>query len=297
MFFKPKDWKSWSEFLKKVRLFFEARNYLEVETPYLVPVGAFESSLDCLKVQGVDIQKELHTSPEIEMKVLMTELKTSIFQICRSYRDDPATLIHFKEFHMLEFYSPGHTYRDNMALMKDFLNSVSGASLTFESYSLAEAFQKFAGLELLEDLESFKKEMKRKGAILFNEDDSWDDLFYKVLIEKIEPQLNPNNPTFLYHFPPSQAALAALSPSKEYAERFEIYWQGIELCNGCTELTDLEELQRRFNSENQKRIEQNKKTHAFPASLAHAMKNMPACSGVAVGLERLYLCLQKLARP
>ena len=282
--------RAWSNYINKIREFFVARGFTEVFTPSLVATGAFESSLDCLKVSFSTGELELHTSPEIEMKACLAETKLPIFQICKSYRDDPPTPIHSREFTMLEYYRPEVDYLTTRQDMKELLNHVAGRSLAFEEISVRELALKSTGLDLekLSTTELLHAAIAKVRIIETSPDDTWDDLFFKLLLEKWEPALHPTRPTILHDYPPSQSALAAINPKTGWAERFEIYWRGVELCNGCTELTDIGELDRRYEKEKSLREKQRKVPHAYPQRLASAMRNMPPASGVAVGLDRLF---------
>ncbi len=267
----------WAKFIKKVREFFESRDFIEVWTPQRVPSGAFENSLDPLKVIDSEGEKELHTSPEIAMKALLAELQLPIFQICHCFRDDPDTGHHWKEFTMLEFYVPHKDFQYTQELTRKLFNFVAGRDLPFSSMTMEGAFLKYVG-KSLNEIPSYQ------------EGDSWEESYFKWLIEKIEPGLPFETPTVISHYPPSQAALAKLDNSQKWAERFEIYWKGLELCNGCTELDSVEELKKRYEKECQARLSQKKAPHPYPTVLEEAMRKMPPASGVAVGLERLFMC-------
>ena len=269
---------AWAAFIKKVREFFETRGFIEVWTEQRVPVGAFESSLDPLKVVDSKTTHELHTSPEIAMKQLLADLQKPIFQICHCFRDDPDTGHHWKEFTMLEFYVPFKDYHHTRELTISLFNFAAGKSLPLQSMTMKEAFINHVG-KPWDQISPYAK------------DESWEDSYFKWLVEKVEPGLPPETPTLIYDYPPSQAALAKLDASGSYAERFEIYWKGLELCNGCTELDSVEELKKRYEKEVYLRQKQNRPPHAFPEILVQAMTTMPPASGVAVGLERLFMCI------
>lgn len=264
--------RAWARFLKVIRTHFEGRGYTEVTTPHLVDAGAFESTIDPLKVSFSSGKGELHTSPEIEMKRVLAETHQDIFQICQCFRDDPETGRHWREFTMLEFYKMGATYQETQEEMVSLLKELFGKKLPpIHRMSVQEAGLKFAQVDLLEV------------------DSKKDDLFFKVLIEKIEPGLSHNHPTILYDYPASQCALG--KTNGKITERFEIYWKGMELCNGCTELTDKNEALERYKTQSSER----NTAHPFPKTLIDALETgIPPSSGVAVGLNRLFLCWMKL---
>ncbi|MEZ4750193.1 MAG: amino acid--tRNA ligase-related protein [Bdellovibrionota bacterium] len=116
-------------------------------------------------------------------------------------------------------------------------------------------------------------------------------MVFKILVQQVEPSLDPNIPTVLCDYPPSMSALAHVN-QKGVAERFEIYWKGMELCNGCTELTSLAELKRRTGEQGAQRMSENKTSHPVPDRLMESLdRGLPSCAGVAIGLERLFACL------
>lgn len=287
--------RKWSQFLNEVRQFFLTRDFIEVSTPALVPVGAFESSLDCLRVSWSSGFGELNTSPEIAMKQILADTKLPIFQIAKCFRDDPKTPVHRIEFHMLEFYEPFANYEKTRKQTWELFTALSPLPLKFTELTVKEAFLNTTGIDIFktDTLEGLRAEIKKKDLISFSEKDSWEDLYFKIMLEKVEPSFShePGHITFLKDYPPSQATLSALSPKKTFAQRFEAYSQGIELCNGCTELKDVAMLEERFVEESKKRQARGKDPHQFPEHLKQSMEKGPPASGVAVGLDRLFFVL------
>ncbi|MCB0405854.1 MAG: hypothetical protein KDD51_13815 [Bdellovibrionales bacterium] len=279
---------AWANYLRTLREFFEGRGFYEVVTDHLVPAGAFEASLDTLKVEWSGGHNELHTSPEIEMKQLLASGSGSIFQICQCFRDDPDTGVHRREFSMLEFYEVGANWEKAMELTKALITELSGRPLSFRLLTFEVAFKKFAGVSLFPiDAER----LRRESRVVFNAQDTWDDMVFKILLEQVEPALDPDTPTVLCEYPASMSALAHVN-DRGVADRFEIYWKGMELCNGCTELTSLAELKRRTQKQAAQRGLEHKAAHPLPERLMEALeKGLPPCAGVAVGLERLFSCL------
>jgi len=284
---------AWAQFIRKVRDFFDSQDFLEVFTSSLVPVGAFENAIDPLQVHFQGGTSQLHTSPEIEMKVILSQEQRPIYQICKCFRDDPDTQIHFKEFTMLEFYRPHCNYSVTRNDMKALIQSLSKENILFQELSIQEAFQKFASIELsaMSCVEVFLETAKAKGLTSLSPRDTWEDIFFRVMIEKIEPALEPNVPTLLFDYP---ASVSTLSKPKNafWGERFEIYWQGMEICNGASELTSAEVLRERYEFETNERLKAGKSPHPFPQRLSEALATLPPCSGVAVGLDRLFWALQ-----
>lgn len=285
---------AWAKFQKDIREFFVAAGYTEVTTPILVEAGAFESSLDCLSASWGNGAAELHTSPEIEMKSLLAQIQMPIFQIARCFRDDPTTPYHRREFTMLEFYRPNANYLEVMRVTQELFAFTARKPIEFKELTVREAFLLATGIDLnlMKNAEQFANEVRERDLISLSSDDSWDDIYFKLLLEKVEPSLDPQIFTILKEYPPSQAALAGLSPDGKFAERFECYTKGVELCNGCTEAGNPEELLARYEVESQARRKRGKAPHPFPQKLVDAARKMPPCAGVAVGLDRLFLCLR-----
>jgi lysyl-tRNA synthetase class 2 len=287
----PDNIQRWAGFLKTIRHFFDSKGYYEVFTPNLVTVGAFESTIDPLQVSFRGGKGELHTSPEIEMKTVLAEARLPIYQICKCFRDDPDTPIHGREFTMLEFYEPETDYRTMIGLMKELIVAVNGGNVSFKEFSVKEIFHKRLGLNLsvLQTKELLGAEIKKLELVTLGANDSWEDMFFRLLIEKIEPNLDPVIPTILRDYPEQVSPLSKANGG--IAERFEIYWKEMELCNGCTELNDEYELKRRYEAENRKREAEGRPVHPFSEALFQSTSKMQNMAGVAVGLDRLFRCL------
>lgn len=261
--------REWAAFLARVRRFFDERGFVEVTTKHLVPAGAFEGVIDTLQVPG---RGELHTSPEMEMKALLSKSGLSCYQICRCFRDDPLeTGIHGKEFTMLEFYSMGSDYGSIRRLMIELLSAVGyGGKVTEKTVT-----------ELMGGTLPPAKTGER-----------WEDTFFRRFLEEVEPKLPADPPTLVKDYPAQIAALAALNSDGKTAQRFEIYWKGMEICNGCVELGDAKELAERIEQEQAVRKAAGKAPHPRPKGLEEALeRGLPDCAGVAVGLDRLFKCL------
>ncbi len=286
--------KKWSSFLKTIRKFFEEHGYHEVSTASLVTTGAFESTIDPLKVTGSRQKWELHTSPEMQMKQLLTAAKCDIYQIAKCFRDDPDTTIHGKEFTMLEFYKVGASYDAIIQATKSLFSLITHKKIHFKEITVEELYWEVLGFSLdkYRTKESLASVILEKDLLQMESNDTWEDLFFKLMVEKIEPSFSPDIAYVVKDFPTSTSVLSKKIPHSIYSERFEIYWQGKELCNGCSEISDLKQLQENFEIENKKRKHEEKPAHAVPESFFHAMKNFPDCSGVAVGLDRLFMCIR-----
>ena len=289
--------------LAEVRAFFGGRGYLEVETPYLVPVPGEEVHLAALRTSTADAYGArrdawLHTSPEFAMKRLLVAGAGPIYQLARVWRDREGGARHAVEFTMLEWYRPGLSFNGLMdeteALLRAVLPRVvqSGGAETrldgFERLTMAEAFARYAGADVLGTAGDAAALARSAGAAL-RDGEGWEDLFFRLLLERVEPHLGRERPTFLTHWPAAQAALARRDPADpRVALRFELFVCGMELANAFEELTDAGEQRTRFEADRARR-------HAlhgpdwpmdedFLAALAHGM---PAASGIAMGFDRL----------
>jgi lysyl-tRNA synthetase class 2 len=285
------------------RAFFEARGYAEVETPYAVPAPGEEVHLRAFRTERVSPYGDretlwLNTSPEFAMKRLLVAEAGPIFQLARVWRNGEGSARHAHEFTMLEWYCPGMHLAALMEETERYLRAVlppvvtcGGISTdisTFERLTMAEAFRTYAATDLLETLGDAVALAHSAGARL-RDGETWEDLFFRLLLERVEPQLGRAHPTFLTHWPASQAALAVHDPADpRVALRFELFVCGIELANAFEELTDAAEQRVRFEADRALR-------HAlygddwaldedFLAALAHGMP--PAC-GIALGFDRL----------
>jgi len=282
----------WAHFIKKTRSFFEEKGFLEVFTPCLVPVGAFENAIDTLSVHSHAEAAELQSSPEMAMKQVLAQEQCAIYQISHCFRDDPDTSIHFKEFNLLEFYRPYCNYHTTQKDMKELFNHLSPKPLTFLEFSIDQLFQENLKINLLQcqDIPSLKQKAEEVGVKDLTHQDSWEDIFFRIMLDKIEPGLPFNTPCLVFDYP---ATVSTLSIQKGFwGERFEIFWKGMELCNGATELTSPEVLKSRYEFESLSRKKSGKTPHPFPIRFFESLKTIPPCSGVAVGLDRLFWSIQ-----
>jgi elongation factor P--(R)-beta-lysine ligase len=289
--------------MQATRAFFDARAYTEVETAYAVPAPGEEVHLRAFRTErerpeGGAEALWLHTSPEFAMKRLLVAGAGPIFQFARVWRNGEGGALHAPEFTMLEWYRPG---ADMPALMNEteaLLRAVLAPTVTcrgvttdlarFERLSMAEAFDRFVGADVLATADDAPALAAAAGARL-RDRETWEDLFFRLLLERVEPHLGRDHPTFLTHWPAEQAALARRDPADpRVAERFELFVCGIELANAFVELTDPIEQRARFLADRTRR-------HAahgpdwpldedFLAALAHGM---PQAAGIALGFDRL----------
>ncbi|MFQ5560632.1 MAG: EF-P lysine aminoacylase EpmA [Nitrospinota bacterium] len=294
--------------LEKVRSFFSKRGVLEVDTNTLTEFPALDPNIDPFSTAyfapGTETKKNpqagttlyLHTSPEFAMKRLLADGSGPIYQIAHVFRNGEWGKIHNPEFTMLEWYRPGFTLHDLMDEVSVFLEEMlpSGEpsrrtykelfeehfSVNPHSVTRAELIEKCVELKISPP-ESFKQEK--------------DALLQFLLTEKIEPGLGVDRPEFIFHFPKSQAACAKIKEGPcKVAERFEVYFRGVELANGYHELTDPVEQETRFKRENRRRVCLGKKELPADTLLIGALeKGLADCSGVALGFDRMIMLSAK----
>ena len=289
--------------VQAVRAFFDARGYLEVETPYAVPAPGEEVHLRTFATErerpdGARERLWLHTSPEFAMKRLLVGGAGKIFQLARVWRNAEGSDTHAPEFSMLEWYHPGAGLADLMGETEALLRAVlpptvrcRGVTTSLERFarvSVPETFIRECGADVLGTAEDAPALARQAGTSL-RAGESWEDLFFRLLLERVEPKLGRDHPTFLTHWPAAQAALARRDPADpRVAERFELFVCGLELANAFVELTDAAEQRARFEADRARR-------HAaygadwpmdedFLAALAHGM---PQAAGIALGFDRL----------
>jgi elongation factor P--(R)-beta-lysine ligase len=285
------------------RAFFTGRGYTEVETPYAVPAPGEEVHLRAFRTEreSPDGRREtlwLHTSPEFAMKKLLVAGAGPIFQLARVWRNAEASDLHAPEFTMLEWYRPGadmgSLIDETMAYLRAVLppvvacRGVTTDLSRVERLTVAQAFARHAGADVLVTAADAPALAAAAGTRL-RDNENWEDLFFRLLLERVEPRLGRGHPTFLTHWPTAQAALARRDPADpRVAERFELFVCGIELANAFVELTDADEQRARFGADRARR-------HAmcgpdWPLDedfLAALSFGMPPCAGIALGFDRL----------
>ncbi|GJL84703.1 MAG: EF-P lysine aminoacylase GenX [Micavibrio sp.] len=300
--------------MKAIRAFFDAQGFWEVETPILQVTPVMDTHIHGFKTEvlGTDLKHErdmyLHTSPEFAMKKLMVAGCPKIYQVAHVFRNGEGSKLHSPEFTLLEWYRAEAGYEDIMDDCVGLLRFVA-ETLEIEAYrsggkacdpfgdwlriTVAEAFGFYAGIDLaahLEDTEGFSAAIAAKG-IRVAEGDSWDDLFHAVMAEKIEPQLGMDVPCILYDYPVSMASLSRRKPEDaRFAERFEMYVCGVELCNAFGELTDAAEQRTRFIEEMD--IKEKLYGERYPIDedfLAALEYGLPESGGNALGVDRLVM--------
>ncbi|MCU7906553.1 MAG: EF-P lysine aminoacylase GenX [Candidatus Thiodiazotropha sp. (ex Epidulcina cf. delphinae)] len=288
--------------LSRIREFFQQAGVLEVESPICSRYGATDPAIDSLKArytgpgaaQGLDLY--LQTSPEFPMKRLLAAGSGPIYQLCKAFRDGELGRRHNPEFSLLEWYRPGFDHHRLMDEAADLINRLVETPLAVEKLTYGEAFEQTLAL----DPHTASRERLRGCAIeqgvpsaedlTIDRRDGWLDL---LLSHRIEPRLGNRGMTFLYDYPAGQAALARVrAGTPAVAERFELYLSGMEIANGFHELTDGREQRRRFDDDNRRRRQSGQRVMPMDEPLLAALTaGMPACAGVALGIDRLLMFL------
>ena len=302
------------------RAFFTARGYTEVETPCLVPVPGMEVHLHAFRTEfvphlGAGERRTLwlRTSPELALKRLLVAGAGPVFELARVWRNGEVSPRHAPEFTMLEWYRPGATMEALMDETEEYLRTVcppvvahegvvTDLTLPFERITMAEAFARWCGgLDILAtegDAVRLGEAAAACVGVTRKPDESWEDLFFRLLLDRVEPHLGRGRATFLTHWPAPQAALARRDPADPRAAlRFELFAAGLELANAFDELTDAAEQRARFEHDVAERLRLYGEgwgvDEDFLAALEHGM---PAGSGIALGFDRLAMLASGAAR-
>lgn len=287
-----------AKLLADIRAFFAACGVLEVETPVLSPAGTTDPNIESFNTRLGDQVLYLHTSPEFAMKRLLSGGSGAIYQICKVFRAEEKGRYHHPEFTMLEWYRPGfdhHQLMDNVAAL---LTAV-GAPFCTGRRSFKDVFSEAVGLNphtacdtsLHECIQAKAANGQSHAPILRGRGELLDYLF----AFHVAPSLGKNGPEFIFDFPIEHAALARIRSSPvPVAERFELFWQGVELANGFHELTDAVEQRRRFEADNDCRRQRGLAVVAMDQRLIQALAaGLPKCAGVALGVDRLIMLLSR----
>lgn len=300
--------------IRETRRFFDDQAFAEVESPILQVCPVIDAHIRAFgtDLRGVDgeISRKLylHTSPEFAMKKLMVAGMERIYQICHVFRNAEDTARHSPEFTMIEWYRTGvdytHIMEDCVGLLravatrlgiKKYIYKQFGCDPfdEFETLTVRDAFVRYAGFDLepyLDDTEGLRNQVRGIG-LRAADDDQWDDLFFRVMDAKIEPNLGMMRPTFLCDYP---VAMASLSRRKKddprFAERFELYVCGIELANAFSELTDAKEQRARYHMEMD--IKERLYAERYPLDedfIAALEYGLPESGGIALGMDRLVM--------
>ncbi len=286
--------------LRRTRNLFDQRGFLEVETPLLSADTVIDRHLDPLRVTLPDDVRQpefgrrlwLQTSPEFAMKRLVAAGAAAIYQITRAFRAGESGPLHNPEFTIIEWYRAGDSMADGMELLSDLAEELFRAGRA-ERMSYRDAFLRFAKIDPLAcAADQFSDVASTRGlsppAQLGDDRDGWLDF---LMSELVAPNLGRERPAIIFDYPSSQAALARVrKDDPKVAERFELFFRGVELANGYHELLDADELRRRNTVANAQRIADGKPALPEDSRLLAAMDHgLPACTGVALGFDRVVM--------
>ncbi|HDL6962732.1 TPA: elongation factor P--(R)-beta-lysine ligase [Yersinia enterocolitica] len=284
--------------MAEIRRFFADRGVLEVETPTMSQATVTDIHLVPFQTRFVGpgaadgLTLYMMTSPEYHMKRLLAAGSGSIYQLGRSFRNEEAGRHHNPEFTMLEWYRPHYDMYRLMDEVDDLLQQILDCDSS-ERLSYQQAFLRHLDIDPLSADKAQLREAAAKldlSNIADTEEDR-DTLLQLLFTVGVEPHIGRDKPAFVYHFPASQASLAVISTEDHrVAERFEVYFKGIELANGFHELTDGDEQLKRFEQDNRNREKRGFPQHPIDMNLIDALKHgLPDCSGVALGVDRLVM--------
>lgn len=294
--------------VRAVRAFFDDRGFVEIEPPVLVTSPGLEPHLDPFVVRGEHRRRYLHTSPEYALKRLLGEGFERIYALGPCFRDEPPSALHSPEFTMLEWYEVGLDLAGLMAqteaLVAVACRAVHGATTVerggrrisleppFERLSVREAFRLYAGVDpwLYDDAGALRAAGRAAGVAVPTDSPAWDDVFFQIFLNAVEPRLGVERPTLLHGWPASQAALARLDPDDPtVALRFELYAGGLELANAFDELIDPVEQRRRFEADQAVRRAAGREVPPIDEALLEALGRMRRTCGIALGVDRLVM--------
>lgn len=294
-----------AKIVNEIRHFFADRGVLEVETPTMsqatvtdVHLRAFETQFTGPgAAQGITLY--LMTSPEYHMKRLLAAGSGPIYQMGRSYRNEEAGRYHNPEFTMLEWYRPHYDMYRLINEVDDLLQQTLECE-SAESLSYQQAFLRYLDIDPLTAEKDKLREVAAKLDVsnIADTEEDRDTILQLLFMVGVEPHIGLEKPTFIYHFPASQASLAEISSEDHrVAERFEVYYKGVELANGFRELTDAAEQRQRFERDNRKRASMGLPEQPIDENLLAALEHgFPECAGVALGIDRLIMLALGAAR-
>ncbi len=287
-----------AKIVNEIRHFFADRGVLEVETPTMsqatvtdVHLRAFETRFTGPgAAQGITLY--LMTSPEYHMKRLLAAGSGPIYQMGRSYRNEEGGRYHNPEFTMLEWYRPHYDMYRLINEVDDLLQQTLECE-SAESLSYQQAFLRYLDIDPLTAEKDKLREVAAKLDVsnIADTEEDRDTILQLLFMVGVEPHIGLEKPTFIYHFPASQASLAEISSEDHrVAERFEVYYKGVELANGFRELTDAAEQRQRFERDNRKRASMGLPEQPIDENLLAALEHgFPECAGVALGIDRLIM--------
>jgi elongation factor P--(R)-beta-lysine ligase len=300
---------------RTLRAWFDEQGFAEVETGILQVSPGNETHLHAPRTEltgpgGGRATRYLRTSPEFACKKLLAAGESRIFEFARVFRDRERGDLHLPEFTMLEWYRAHAPYdavmADTVVVIAHAAQATGIGRFSFRGQSadpfaepelvtVATAFERFAGIDLLATIVDGEGDRTALASVAQNRvrvtgDDTWSDIFSKVLVEHVEPRLGQGRLTVLFEYPAPEAALARVKAADpRVAERFEVYACGVELANGFGELTDADEQRRRFRLAMDEKARRYGERYPLDEDFLAAVAHMPEASGVALGFDRLVM--------
>ena len=281
----------WSGFLSQVESFFTHNHFLHLRTPFLLPSPGVDHHIDFMtaKATGTGRQWCLPTSPEIHLKKYLCRGYDRIFEIKNCFRDDLPGPHHLPEFTMLEWYQSFEDLSKAVKDVSELLEHLLGKPMTVDRVRLSQCFKEQTAFIL--KAETSQKELLDWACqlnIKTHPRDQWNDIFFRIFMEKVEPHLGKENPVVVFDWPHQQASLARIKGG--WSQRFELYWKGVELANAYQEVNDPSENVRRFEREQELRRKEGRFLCDFDENFFREMESaMPPAVGVALGLNRLFM--------
>ena len=306
------------ELIQLIRNFFGQQGFLDVLTPPAVENPGMEVHIHPFQLHSVVknevIPSYLQTSPEFALKELLSrpeENLDKVFSISYCFRDEPKSLVHRSQFLMLEWYRKHERYEQIMQDTQDLIQYCLNSQLpvrkelknkTMVKKTMQQLFQEILNIDILEylDVPSIKNLLKRFPDVPVPATEcEWDDYFFLLYLNRIEPEISKIPMLMVYEFPAPLSALSTLKKTDpRVCERFEVYINGIELCNCFNELTDVQEQKKRFAEQNILKQRLYRYQLPEPKKFYSAMeRGLPPSAGIALGVERLFLALCDVENP
>lgn len=293
----------WFYFIRVIQDFFLSKGFCPVETPMLVDSPGTEPHLEffsTIKTHNELSQKKwLSASPEMHLKKILCRGGKNIFEIHKCFRNNESGSQHLSEFYMLEWYRAHALLAELMSDLENLLKYLKQKDMIlfslkpFQRFSISELFKTYCEVDLTP--KSQEKDLipaLEKWKIPFDPSGTFEDFFHLLFLNKIENQFASDVPTIVEHYPPSLRAYSRLN-HEGWAERFEFYWQGLELANAFHEICDPQEQQTVFQQDLQVRKDKGAEEVTVDQEFLLEMKNMPESSGIALGLERLFMAVSQ----
>ncbi|MCM2281407.1 MAG: EF-P lysine aminoacylase EpmA [Bdellovibrionaceae bacterium] len=297
---------SWTAMVSAARAYFSAQGFQEARTPTLVPSPGTEPFLDPFRTTVLfgSVSREifLPTSPEFHLKKLLVGGFTRVFEMKECFRNDEGGSHHQPEFLMLEWYR-AYVDLDAIALDVDELIATVARALSLPppprltQTTIRDLFRTYLEFDLKpETAKSELLALARGLGITADAEESWDDVYFRIFLTKLEPELAHGGPWLVRDYPPSQAALARIGRDG-WADRFEIYWRGLEIANAFHELNDPELNERRFATDARERAARGKPPVPHDEELVRALySGLPPSGGIALGMDRLFMALMEIGQ-